>query len=101
MESDLLNLLLLVFVAADILGWVALFAVRRMKQYHIWKLCRYSGTGEKPGAACVICAYHHDCNRARQSAEYKQYSYCRRILPDTAKEIFDKIWEEEKAAGPK
>lgn len=100
MESDLLNLLLIGFVACNILGWVVLFAVRHMKQYYIWKLCRYSGTGEKPGAACVICAYHHDCNRARQSTEYRQYSYCRRVLPNTAKELFDKIWEEERGPRP-
>ncbi len=87
--------------ACNILGWVVLFAVRHIKQYYIWKLCRYSGTGEKPGAACVICAYHHDCNRARQSTEYRQYSYCRRVLPNTAKELFDKIWEEERGPRPK
>lgn len=101
MDWDSLTPLLIVFVAADILGWVALLVIRRMKQYYIWKLCRYSGVGEKPGAACVICAYHHDCNRAKQSTEYKQYAYCRRVLPNTAKELFDKIWEEERTARPK
>lgn len=35
MDWDSLTPLLIVFVAADILGWVALLVIRRMKQYYI------------------------------------------------------------------
>lgn len=78
-----------------------LFVIDLLKQHYVRKLCRYRGTKEKPGPGCVICAYHHECDRAKKSEEYKAYSYYRRVLPDHAKELFDKIWEEEKVKAAK
>lgn len=75
--------------------------IHLLKQHYIRALCKYKGAKEQPGAACVICAYHHQCDRASQSKEYKQYSYCRRVLPDQAKALFDEIWEAEKAKESK
>lgn len=99
MDLKLLAALLNGFIFYGILYALPLLGADLLKQHHIRKLCKYRRTKEKPGPACVICAYHHQCGRARQSKEYKQYSYCRRVLPDRAKEIFDEIWAEEKAAA--
>ncbi len=73
------------------------FVLEGLTQHYIGKLCKYRGTGEPPGPVCVICAYHHRCHRAKRSAEYRKYSYWRRLLPQKAKKIFDEIWEAEAA----
>lgn len=101
MDWNSLAALLASFMVIGFLCSLPFLIIDLLKQHYIRQLCKYKGTKGKPGPACVICAYHHDCNRAKQSTEYKQYSYCRRVLPDTAKELFDKIWDEEKAARPK
>ena len=96
MNLELLAALLDGFIFYGILYSLPFLVVGLLRQHYIRKLCKYRGTGEKPGRKCVICAYHHQCARAEQSREYKQYSYFRRVLPERAKEIFDGIWEEEK-----
>ena len=80
-----------------ILYSLPIVAVELLKQYYIRKLCRYRGAKEKHGPACVICAYHHQCAEAKQSREYKQYAYWRRVCPEQAKAVFDQIWEQAKA----
>ena len=98
-----LELLAALFDALAFCGMICfplLFAVDFLKQRYVRKLCKYRGARQKTGRACVICAYHHDCSRAKQSEAYRAYSYYRRVLPDQAKEIFDEIWEEEKAKKP-
>lgn len=97
MDLELLAALLDGFIFYGILYAASFLCVDLLKQRYIRKLCKYRGGREKPGSACVICAYHHQCARAKQSTEYKWYSYCRRVLPDKAKELFDEIWEVEKA----
>ena len=97
MDLELLAALLDGFIFYGILYGLLFAGAGFLKQRYIRKLCKYRGTGEEPGRKCVICAYHHQCGRAGQSRGYKQYSYFRRVIPEQAKELFDKIWEEEKA----
>lgn len=101
MDLELLAALLDGLIFYGFICLLPFLALDLLKQHNIRKLCKYRGVKGKPGPACVICAYHHECARAKQSTEYKQYSYYRRVLPDTAKELFDKIWEEEKARPKK
>ena len=97
MDWELLAVLLDGFIFYGILYSLSFFAVGSLKQCYIRKLCRYRRSKEKQGPACVICAYHHECARAVRSREYRKYSYWRRVVPEYAKELFDEVWEEEKA----
>lgn len=99
MDWDFLVVFLDGLIFYGILYSLPFVAIELLKQYNIRKLCRYQGRKGKPGAACVICAYHHKCARAGQSREYKQYAYWRRVCPEQAKAIFDEVWEQAKAGA--
>ncbi|MCX4372960.1 MAG: hypothetical protein OSJ58_14290 [Dysosmobacter sp.] len=87
------------FVLLGLISWAVYLPVHFAVQFYIRKMCRYRGVKEKPGRACVICAYNEKCSRAKSSKEYKQFAYYRKVLPDRAKALFDEIWAEEKAGS--
>ena len=72
MDLQLLAALLDGFIFYGILYSLPFLIAGLLKQHYVKKLCRYRGAGEKPGRACVICAYHHECARAKERREYKQ-----------------------------
>lgn len=95
MNLELLAALLDGFIFYGILYGLLFAGAGLLKQHYIRKLCKHSAAKGKPGPFCVICAYHRQCGKAKQSTEYQQYAYFRRVFPHRAKEMFDKIWGEE------
>ena len=83
------------FIFYGIIYLMLLVLFSLLKQRYLRGLCKFGGTKEKPGRACVVCSYNHQCHRARESQELKNYYYWRKMIPEKGKAIYDEIWEEE------
>lgn len=92
---DLLIALLEGFVFYGIIYSLLLLPFNLLKQHYLRNLCKYGGTKERPGRACVVCSYNHQCGRAKESQELKDYYYWRKMIPAKGKVIYDAIWKEE------
>lgn len=95
MNLELLAALLEGFVFYGIIYSLLFLPFSLLKRHYLKDLCKYGGTKEKPGWACVVCSYNHQCPRARESKELKDYYYWRKMVPAKGKAIYDEIWEEE------
>lgn len=95
MNTELLVALLEGFVFYGIIYSLLFMPLRFLKQHYVRKLCKYRGTTEQPGRACVVCSYNNHCNRVKKSKEYENYLYWRKMVPEKGKAMYDEIWEEE------
>ena len=95
MNLELIAALLEGFVFYGLIFSLLFLLFSLLKGHYLKDLCKYGGTKEKPGRACVVCSYNHQCDRARESKELKDYYYWRKMVPAKGKAIYDEIWEEE------
>lgn len=92
MNLELIAALLEGFVFYGMIFSLLFLPFSLLKRHYLKDLCKYVGTKEKPGRACVVCSYNHQCNRARESEELKNYYYWRKMIPEKGKAIYDEIW---------